>query len=53
MLMKPSNAGDAGAEQFMDHRAFAEGADVYMINTCTVTNMADRKSNRCSTEPEK
>ena len=23
---------------------FTEGADVYLINTCTVTNMADRKS---------
>ena len=23
---------------------FAPGADVYVINTCTVTNMADRKS---------
>ena len=23
---------------------FAEGADIYVINTCTVTNMADRKS---------
>lgn len=23
---------------------FAEGADVYLINTCTVTNIADRKS---------
>ena len=23
---------------------FKEGADVYIINTCTVTNMADRKS---------
>ena len=23
---------------------FEEGADVYVINTCTVTNMADRKS---------
>ena len=23
---------------------FAEGADVYVINTCTVTNLADRKS---------
>lgn len=23
---------------------FAEGADIYIINTCTVTNMADRKS---------
>ena len=23
---------------------FAEGADVYVINTCTVTNIADRKS---------
>lgn len=23
---------------------FSEGADVYIINTCTVTNMADRKS---------
>lgn len=24
--------------------SFAEGADLYIINTCTVTNMADRKS---------
>ena len=24
--------------------AFSEKADVYIINTCTVTNMADRKS---------
>ena len=23
---------------------FEEGADVYLINTCTVTNIADRKS---------
>ena len=23
---------------------FKEGADIYIINTCTVTNMADRKS---------
>ena len=23
---------------------FEEGADVYIVNTCTVTNMADRKS---------
>ena len=23
---------------------FKEGADVYVINTCTVTNIADRKS---------
>lgn len=23
---------------------FKEGADVYIINTCTVTNVADRKS---------
>lgn len=23
---------------------FEEGADVYVINTCTVTNIADRKS---------
>ena len=23
---------------------FKEGADIYVINTCTVTNMADRKS---------
>ena len=23
---------------------FAEGADIYIINTCTVTNIADRKS---------
>lgn len=23
---------------------FKEGADVYIINTCTVTNIADRKS---------
>ena len=25
---------------------FKEGADIYIINTCTVTNMADRKSRR-------
>ena len=23
---------------------FCEGADIYIINTCTVTNIADRKS---------
>ena len=23
---------------------FEEGADIYLINTCTVTNIADRKS---------
>ena len=23
---------------------FGEGADIYIINTCTVTNLADRKS---------
>ncbi len=28
---------------------FGPGADVYVINTCTVTNIADRKSDRCST----
>ncbi len=32
---------------------FAPGADVYVINTCTVTNMADRKSRRCSTGPKR
>lgn len=28
---------------------FEPGADVYVINTCTVTNIADRKSVRCFT----
>ena len=36
------------AEQFIDNNYeivnFEEFADVYIINTCTVTNMADRKS---------
>ena len=32
---------------------FAPGADVYVINTCTVTNMADRKSDRCCTKQKK
>lgn len=26
-------------------------ADIYIINTCTVTNIADRKAGRCSTGP--
>mgnify|MGYP000326197752 CR=1 FL=1 len=32
---------------------FAPGADIYIINTCTVTNTADRKSSRCSTRPRR
>ena len=36
------------AEQFIDNNYeivnFEEFADVYIINTCTVTNMSDRKS---------
>ena len=31
------------AAGFTEH-AFAPGADIYIINTCTVTNVADRKS---------
>ena len=27
---------------------FSEYADVYVINTCSVTNMADRKSRQCA-----
>ena len=27
---------------------FSEKADIYIINTCTVTNMADRKSRQTS-----
>ena len=32
---------------------FEPGADIYVINTCTVTNIADRKSSRCSTKQKK
>ena len=32
---------------------FAPGADVYIINTCTVTNIADRKSRQMLHRPEK
>ena len=39
---------NAMAEQFIDNNYkvvdFEEFADVYIINTCTVTNMSDRKS---------
>lgn len=44
------NAYETEAMQEMLERAgyeivpFAEGADIYIINTCTVTNIADRKS---------
>lgn len=44
------NAYETEAMQEMVARAgyeivpFAEGADVYVVNTCTVTNIADRKS---------
>lgn len=44
------NAYETEAMQEMLEKAgyeivpFAEGADVYVINTCTVTNIADRKS---------
>ena len=36
-------------QQLLENRGyeivpFAPGADVYIINTCTVTNIADRKS---------
>ena len=26
---------------------FDETADIYIVNTCTVTNIADRKADRC------
>ena len=32
---------------------FEPGADIYVINTCTVTNIADRNQDRCSTKPKK
>lgn len=32
------------AEEGYDIMEFAPGADIYIINTCTVTNIADRKS---------
>ena len=39
---------NAMAENFIKHgyevKDFSEKADIYIINTCTVTNMADRKS---------
>lgn len=44
------NAYETGAMRQMLEQAgyeivpFAPGADVYVINTCTVTNIADRKS---------
>lgn len=44
------NAYETEAMQEMLEKAgyeivpFKEGADVYVINTCTVTNIADRKS---------
>ena len=36
---------------FTEH-AFTEKADVYIINTCTVTNIADRKSRQTGQEAE-
>lgn len=44
------NAYETAAMQEMLEKAgyevmpFEEGADLYIINTCTVTNIADRKS---------
>ena len=39
---------DAMEEMFQaagyEVRSFKEAADIYIINTCTVTNIADRKS---------
>ena len=39
---------DAMRQSFMEHGyeivPFEKGADIYIINTCTVTNIADRKS---------
>lgn len=39
---------DAMTEQFVragyEIRSFSEPADIYVVNTCTVTNIADRKS---------
>ena len=32
---------------------FIEGADVYVINTCTVTNIADRKSQSDASQSKK
>lgn len=32
---------------------FSEKADVYVINTCSVTNMADRKSDKCASRAKK
>ena len=32
---------------------FEEGADVYVINTCTVTNIADRNPDRCFIKQKK
>ena len=33
-------------------RSFEERADVYIINTCSVTNIADRKSRQMLHRPE-
>ena len=32
---------------------FTQKADVYVINTCSVTNMADRNPDRCFTRQRK
>ena len=32
---------------------FDAKADIYIINTCTVTNIADRKADRCCTVQKK
>ena len=32
---------------------FEPGADVYVINTCTVTNIADRNQDRCFIKQKK
>ena len=42
--MKPRQCRRCWRQNGYEIVPFAEGADVYVINTCTVTNMADRKS---------
>ena len=32
---------------------FEPGADIYVINTCTVTNIADRNRDRCFIRPKR
>ena len=44
MHMKQKPCRNFWKKTVMRSCRFREGADVYVINTCTVTNMADRKS---------